>query len=439
MNSDPDNTTINPISSLYYYDNPYSAWLPSTEPLLYPTLNYDTSELNRDTVTTLSSLTSQQHHYQQSQSQQIFTNTHQNHVHHHHQHQQQQQHHHHQQQQQQQHQQLINHHPHLYHPPPLPLPPSTHSAITTVPPPPPPPPPAPSAPPSVGTQPSHVLTPSSTPGTLLPTTDGPHHADIKIEIISSHPAESRDHHDIDRDSDNQNTKLSSSESDPRNSPGTNCGALSPLNNTDHSNHHNGDNSSSIQDHSTLINVDSQPSSNSNGSSSSEISKGNSKKRKRRVLFSKNQTYELEKRFCQQRYLSAQEREILASTIRLTPTQVKIWFQNHRYKTKRARQEKGLDVNPLPSPRRVAIPVLVRDGKPCPNSSTNGLVSGSSTPVSLSNEVMRFNSYSYLPGGGSVVNGGTNLQVLQANQLDLEPSGNGFNSALHYPPTFYSSN
>lgn len=59
-----------------------------------------------------------------------------------------------------------------------------------------------------------------------------------------------------------------------------------------------------------------------------------KKRKRRVLFSKSQTFELERRFRQQRYLSAPEREHLASIIRLTPTQVKIWFQNHRYKTKR---------------------------------------------------------------------------------------------------------
>jgi homeobox protein Nkx-2.2 len=54
-----------------------------------------------------------------------------------------------------------------------------------------------------------------------------------------------------------------------------------------------------------------------------------KKRKRRVLFSKAQTFELERRFRQQRYLSAPEREHLASLIRLTPTQVKIWFQNHR--------------------------------------------------------------------------------------------------------------
>ena len=92
-----------------------------------------------------------------------------------------------------------------------------------------------------------------------------------------------------------------------------------------------------------------------------------KKKKRRVLFSKAQTYELERRFRQQRYLSAPEREHLASILRLSPTQVKIWFQNHRYKLKKSRQEKGLDMTPLPSPRRVAVPVLVRDGKPCQSS------------------------------------------------------------------------
>ncbi|XP_007896539.1 homeobox protein Nkx-2.2 [Callorhinchus milii] len=102
----------------------------------------------------------------------------------------------------------------------------------------------------------------------------------------------------------------------------------------------------------------------NGTETSSNGSESGKKRKRRVLFSKAQTYELERRFRQQRYLSAPEREHLASLIRLTPTQVKIWFQNHRYKMKRARAEKGMDVNPLPSPRRVAVPVLVRDGKPC---------------------------------------------------------------------------
>ena len=70
-----------------------------------------------------------------------------------------------------------------------------------------------------------------------------------------------------------------------------------------------------------------------------------KKRKRRILFSKHQTFELEKRFRQQRYLSAHEREHLAHVINLSPTQVKIWFQNHRYKIKRARQERLMSEQP----------------------------------------------------------------------------------------------
>ncbi len=69
-----------------------------------------------------------------------------------------------------------------------------------------------------------------------------------------------------------------------------------------------------------------------------------KRKKRRVLFSKAQTYELERRFRHQRYLSAPEREQLAHLLRLTSTQVKIWFQNHRYKMKRARIECAQDLN-----------------------------------------------------------------------------------------------
>lgn len=60
-----------------------------------------------------------------------------------------------------------------------------------------------------------------------------------------------------------------------------------------------------------------------------------KRKRRRILFSKATTFELERRFRQQRYLSAQEREHLAELLKLTSTQVKIWFQNHRYKQKKA--------------------------------------------------------------------------------------------------------
>ena len=102
-----------------------------------------------------------------------------------------------------------------------------------------------------------------------------------------------------------------------------------------------------------------------------------KKKKRRVLFSKAQTYELERRFRQQRYLSAPEREHLANMLNLSPTQVetktpyckltelfkvKIWFQNHRYKTKKAISERGFDgFGPNFSPRRLGMPLLMRDG------------------------------------------------------------------------------
>ncbi|XP_053552790.1 homeobox protein Nkx-2.3-like [Bombina bombina] len=91
------------------------------------------------------------------------------------------------------------------------------------------------------------------------------------------------------------------------------------------------------------------------------------RRKPRVLFSQAQVFELERRFKQQRYLSAPEREHLANSLKLTSTQVKIWFQNRRYKCKRQRQDKSLEMgnhHHPPPPRRVAVPVLVRDGKPC---------------------------------------------------------------------------
>jgi hypothetical protein len=84
------------------------------------------------------------------------------------------------------------------------------------------------------------------------------------------------------------------------------------------------------------------------------------------LFSSRQVYELETRFKQQRYLSAPERDQLAQLLKLTPQQVKIWFQNRRYKLKRLSQDQNLELAALSAagPRRVSVPVLVRDGKPC---------------------------------------------------------------------------
>ncbi|XP_054709415.1 homeobox protein vnd-like [Uloborus diversus] len=72
---------------------------------------------------------------------------------------------------------------------------------------------------------------------------------------------------------------------------------------------------------------------------SSFSRGTRNKRRPRVLFSQDQVAELERRFAYQRYLSAPERDHFAATLKLTSTQVKIWFQNRRYKSKRMRQEK----------------------------------------------------------------------------------------------------
>ncbi|XP_018980920.2 homeobox protein Nkx-3.1-like [Cyprinus carpio] len=62
--------------------------------------------------------------------------------------------------------------------------------------------------------------------------------------------------------------------------------------------------------------------------------GGGKKKRSRAAFTHLQVLELEKKFSRQRYLSAPERAHLASALHLTETQVKIWFQNRRYKTKR---------------------------------------------------------------------------------------------------------
>lgn len=59
-----------------------------------------------------------------------------------------------------------------------------------------------------------------------------------------------------------------------------------------------------------------------------------RKKRSRAAFTHMQVYELERRFNHQRYLSGPERSDLARRLKLTETQVKIWFQNRRYKAKR---------------------------------------------------------------------------------------------------------
>ncbi|CDW56361.1 Homeobox domain containing protein [Trichuris trichiura] len=68
------------------------------------------------------------------------------------------------------------------------------------------------------------------------------------------------------------------------------------------------------------------------------------KKRVRVLFSAEQVTMLEKRFQLQHYLSAAERDEFAKRLKLTSHQVKIWFQNRRYKFKRLRQDRTLEMS-----------------------------------------------------------------------------------------------
>uniref|UniRef100_A0A8C4YEF5 NK2 homeobox 4 n=2 Tax=Gopherus TaxID=38771 RepID=A0A8C4YEF5_9SAUR len=150
------------------------------------------------------------------------------------------------------------------------------------------------------------------------------------------------------------------------------------------------------------------------------------RRKRRVLFSQAQVYELERRFKQQKYLSAPEREHLASMIHLTPTQVKIWFQNHRYKMKRQAKDKATQqlqqetslCQQQPSPRRVAVPVLVKDGKPCPGNL-------GSTPAAPNQPAPQGASSGGLPASSSAAHQHQSQQVSSLSQApeleEMSPS------------------
>uniref|UniRef100_A0A670Y7E4 Homeobox protein Nkx-3.2 n=1 Tax=Pseudonaja textilis TaxID=8673 RepID=A0A670Y7E4_PSETE len=81
-----------------------------------------------------------------------------------------------------------------------------------------------------------------------------------------------------------------------------------------------------------------------------------RKKRSRAAFSHAQVFELERRFNHQRYLSGPERADLAASLKLTETQVKIWFQNRRYKTKRRQLAADL-LSAAPAAKKVAVKLI----------------------------------------------------------------------------------
>ena len=86
-----------------------------------------------------------------------------------------------------------------------------------------------------------------------------------------------------------------------------------------------------------------------------------RKKKTRTVFSRSQVFQLESTFDMKRYLSSSERAGLASSLHLTETQVKIWFQNRRNKWKRQLAAELEAANMAhASQRMVRVPVLYHD-------------------------------------------------------------------------------
>ena len=127
---------------------------------------------------------------------------------------------------------------------------------------------------------------------------------------------------------------------------------------------------------------------------------NTKRRKPRALYSRRQVIELESRFKNQRYVSAPERQELSSRLKLTETQIKIWFQNRRYKWKRSSIEAANQGHGMSA----AAP-----GLGCPAAVANRYAAGPRPGTA-------YGMAPYMYGGADQYSAAAQLQAAQACQI-----------------------
>lgn len=111
-----------------------------------------------------------------------------------------------------------------------------------------------------------------------------------------------------------------------------------------------------------------------------------RKKKTRTVFSRSQVFQLESTFDMKRYLSSSERACLASSLQLTETQVKTWFQNRRNKWKRqlAAELEAANLSHAAAQRIVRVPILYHE-----NSAAEGAAAAAGAPVPVSQPLLTF--------------------------------------------------